>query len=174
VQSDTRWHGRIGCNGARRLCGSAGCIVVCMLCPNFCRHYADTKNGSIDDESYPPGQMKSQFWASRGHWVMTPQSNRSHKARPCRRGEVNRERNALGMLWACSEQVYLSAAVIAFRTGIPLASRQLHPVGNPVGEDDLPRDSTPIVLLTSTQSVQTRQVPGVEASCRAAEAGRKN
>lgn len=53
------------------------------------------------------------------------------------------------MLWACSEQVYLSAAVIAFRTGIPLASRQLHPVGNPVGEDDLPRDST--------QSVQTRQ-----------------
>jgi hypothetical protein len=45
--------------------------------------------------------------------------------------------------------MYLSAAVIAFRTGIPLASRQLHPVGNPVGEDDLPRDST--------QSVQTRQ-----------------
>jgi len=32
------------------------------------------------------------------------------------------------MLWACSEQVHLSAAVIAFRTGIPLASRHLHPV----------------------------------------------
>ena len=108
---------------------------------------------------------------------MTPlQSNRSQL--PCKSPPMPPGRSikqgkewpghALGMLWACSEQVLVRGCY---------CSSQANSRRKTILILEIPDESVLYVLYCTVSCVQTRQVPGVEAAAelpRGAEAGRNN